>query len=592
MLTPIPGIVLATGHFMDSGTPPGTVVPPGYHTARTGLGDWLTARVTSRHEPLHTFAVHGVGVSVLIEGKLTHIEGQTSPLTSAAHAVLTLYLESGLECLTKLRGSYTGLILDPRTNQAHLFNDRRASRPMFYRESTGTSMLTGPEVALLAGAAPALQEIDPVAVCEFLIFASYYNDRTLFPAIRKLPPASVMSLGPGAMSLRRYWHIRIEPDKKPGNEDEWVKEALSLFNQSTNRLLAQAPRPFLYLSGGVDSRMILGGLRENGYVIPAVTYGTEAGDDAPIARQLAEHCGMPFTYFPMSTDDPQMHFLDAALRSDCRAETVDTPALGVLQDQLAASFGLFIQGDKSFFGHHVAASDEAFLQAGLLSFDQAVRLGDMLDPAVFRDSRRSIEHTLRDLHPAGPAINPADLRDQVYYEARLANRQNAFTAANLRLFEQARPWLDEDLVDFLFSMPGALRTGNRLGRKMLEMGHPDLAAIPFAQKDSIPQAHTYRQSIPSNPALGEFIRAQFHERLDPRLAVLFRPGSLALLIDSLLTGKAYPVAHIHWWQALPGMWRIDARRYHGDRVHPISIMLRLMQINLYLNAMAKDRTHH
>ena len=90
-------------------------------------------------------------------------------------------------------------------------------------------------------------------------------------------------------------------------------------------------------------------------------------------------------------------------------------------------------------------------------------------------------------------------------------------AANLRLFEQARPWLDEDLVDFLFSVPGTLRTDNRLTQKMLEMAHPDLAAIPFAQKDSIPQAHTYRQSISANPALGEFIRAQCNERLDPRL---------------------------------------------------------------------------
>jgi energy-coupling factor transporter ATP-binding protein EcfA2 len=175
---------------------------------------------------------------------------------------------------------------------------------------------------------------------------------------------------------------------------------------------------------------------------------------------------------------------------------------------------------------------------------------------------------------------------------RLTNRQNAFAAANLRLFEQARPWLDEDLVEFLFSMPGALRTDNRLTRKMLEMAHPDLAAIPFAQKDSIPQAHTYRQTIPACPALGEFLRAQFNERFDLRLAALFRPGSLTLLIDSLLAGKTYPFPQTHWWQALPGMWRINARRYHGDRIHPVSIMLRLMQINLYLEAMAQDRAPH
>src|SRR5690606_37534326 len=123
-----------------------------------------------------------------------------------------------------------------------------------------------------------------------------------------------------------------------------------------------------------------------------------------------------------------------------------------------------------------------------------------------------------------------------------------------------------------FSMPGSFRTDNRLTRRTLEMAHPDLVTIPFAKKDSIPQAHTYRQSIPANPALGEFIRAQLNERLDPRLAALFRPGSLTRLTESLLAGKAYPFPQTHWWQALPGMWRINARRYHGDRIHPVSII--------------------
>lgn len=583
----IPGITLATGRFrlVDGAFP-----PAGRRQTDTHLGDWLSARVDARHEPSRTHVVHEAGVTVLIEGYLTHITGQSTFPHEPAASVLALYLESGLDFLPGLRGSYTGLILDSRDNKAHLFNDRRASRPLYYRQDTDRSVLAGPEVADLACAAPPLQEIDPVAVCEFLIFASYYNDRTLFPAIRKLPPASVMSLGPDSLAIRRYWQIRIETNKDPGSEDEWVKEALSLFSQSIHRLLAHRERPFLYLSGGLDSRMILGGLRENGFRIPAVTYGTQEGDDAPIARQLAQHCGLPFTYFPISTANPEDHFVDAALRADCRAETVDTPSLGLLQDQLAETYDQFIQGDKSYYGYHAATPDEALVQAGVFSFAFANRLGDLLDPAVLRHARSSIDHTLHEMRTAGAAIDPPDLRDQVYYEQRLINRQNAFTAANLRHFEQARPWLDEDLVDCLLSMPGALRSAKYIARKMLLTAHPDLAAIPFAHKDSIPQAQTYRQSIPANPHLAGFIRTQFHHQLDPRLAALFRPDSLFALIDSLLAGKPYPIPHARWWQALPGTWRITARRYQADRIHPVSVMMRLMQINLYLNEMRQNHT--
>lgn len=585
----IPGIHVATSRFNRADQANDIAVTVARHMIDARLSDWLSARVDSRYSPTHMHAVHEEGVTVLLDGYLTQITGQSVPLHAPAAAMLALYLESGLDFLSRLRGSYTGLILDRRSNQAHLFNDRRASRPLYYRQDADTSLLAGPEIAHLAQAAPALHEIDPVAVCEFLIFASNYNDRTLFPTIKKLPPASVMTIGRNTLAMRRYWHIRIEPEKARGSEHEWVKEALALFNQSTQRLLAHRTRPFLYLSGGLDSRVILGGLRENGYHIPAVTYGTEEGDDAPIARQLAQHCGLPFTYLPISTADPQSHFVDAALRADCRAETVDTPTLGLMQDQLAETFDQFIQGDKSYYGHHAATLDEALTQAGVLSFAHANRLGDMLEPAVFHHARNSIESTRHDIRTAGLDLDPQDLRDKAYFEQRLFNRQNAFTAANLRQFEQARPWLDEDLVDFLFSMPAALRTDNALAKKMLQTAHPDLAAIPFAHKDSIPQAQTYRQSIPANPALAKFIRIQLHDQLDPRLVALFRPDSLFELIDSLLANKALPIPHTRWWQAFPGMWRIVANRYRTDRLHPISVMLRLMQINLYLTCVESAR---
>lgn len=584
----IPGIHMATGRFHVMQPADTRVTAPDRHAAAAGLGDWLSAGVDSRYGTVHTLATHDAGITVLFEGYLATLDGQAGP---PAAAVLSRYLESGLDCLPQLRGSYTGLILDSRSHQAHLFNDRRGSRPLFYREDPDRAVLVGPEVSQLASAEPALREIDPVAVCEFLIFASYYNDRTLFPGIRKLPPGAVMSLTPDSATLRRYWEIRIDPDKPPADERACVEEALALFDQAIRRQLTGRARPFLFLSGGIDSRVILGGLRATGFRIPAVTYGTQAGDDAPIARQLAEHCDLPFDFYPISTEDPQQHFADAARRSDCRAETIDTPTHGPLLDQLAMSFDLFVQGDKSFFGKHAATSSQALAVAGVFSFAEAPRLGDMLDPTVLRHAQASIGQTLGEMIAAGSAIDPQDLKDTVYYEQRLANRQNAFSAVNLRQFEQARPWLDEDLVDFLFALPGSLRRDKNINRKMLAKGHPDLADIPYASLDSIPQARAYRKDIATNPALAEFIRAQFREMLDDRLARLFRPGSLMALIDSLASGAPLPQPGVHWWHHLPGMWRISARRYQCDQIHPVSIVLRLMQINLYLHEMAQNPAH-
>ncbi len=592
----IPGIHLATGQFhqaLPAHSPwRRDAALPGRHLAGANLGQWLSARVDSRYESPQTHATDEAGVTVLFEGYLTAVLEDGHPLEKPAATVLALFLDSGLPCLTRLRGSYSCLILDSRNNQAHLFNDRRASRPLFYRQSSDNAVLVGPEVFFLACADPPLAEIDPVAVCEFVLFASYYNERTLFPQIRKLPPASVLSLKPGSMELSRYWEIRIDADKPPLDEHECVEEAIALFDQSIRRLLTGRSRPALLLSGGIDSRVILGGLRRAGFRIPSVTYGTPDGDDAPIARQIAEHCGLPFTFHPIANDDPQNFFAASARRSDCRAETVDTPAHGEIIEQLAETYGSYLHGDKSFYGKAATTSLQALANVDVFTFADTARLADMLDPDVRRHAQASIDQTRRDFLAAGADIDPQDLKDKVYYEQRLANRQNAFAAASLRDLEPARPWLDEDLVDFLFAIPGHLRRDKDINRKMLEIVAPDLAAMPFAKRDSIPQANTYRKQIPANPVLADFIRTQFNEALDPRLGGLFRPGSLAALAESLASGGPFPMQGLHWWYRLPGMWRMTAKRYSADRIHPVSIMLRLMQINLYLNALKTAKLDH
>jgi hypothetical protein len=584
----IPGIHVATGCFQHALLVDARTPFPQRHKAGTRLGEWLSAGVDSRYAPTHTLARHEAGVTVLFEG---YLAGAGMHADKPAQAVLGHYLESGLDCLLELRGSYTGLILDSRTQQAHLFNDRRASRPLFYRKGTDRALLIGPEVFHLASAEPVLREINPVAVCEFLLFASYYNDCTLFQDIKKLPPGSVMSLGPDGHALRRYWEIRIDADKPSVDAEAHTEQLLALFNHSTHELLTGRTRPFLFLSGGIDSRAILGSLRETGFHIPAVTYGTQEGDDAPIARKLAEHCGFPFFFYPISTVGPEHHFADAALRSDCRAEMIDTPTHGPLLDHLSPKFDSFIHGDKSFYGGHSTTSAEAFEKSGAVSLAQAHRLSDMLEPTVCRDAGNSIEQTLNAMRVSGQSLDPQDLKDKIYYEQRLVNRQNAFTAANLRQFEQVRPWLDEDLVDFLFSTPGLLRRDKVCNKRMVEKAFPDLMEIPFAQKDSIPQSNFYRKSIPANAQLAEFVRVQFREVLDARLSGMFRPGSLTALIDSITSGGPFPMPDFKWWHRLPGSWRIVSNRYHSDRLHPINIMLRLMQINLYLQALDAPDTH-
>ncbi len=580
----IPGIHFQVSRKVSTKPDPIGAAATGRHVSRVSLGDWLSGYCDSRYSPSHTTADHACGVSVILEGYLTGIRGVTSLEGSGVRNVLEQYLDHGLEFLTRLRGSYTGLILDARNQQAYLFNDRRASRPIFIREDAH-GMRAGPELATLARREPVLTAVDPVSICEFVIFASCYNERTLFDAIRKLPPGSVLSVTPdGRVSRTRYWQLDIDPNRSPGNEDDWVDQALEHMDRACSALRAVLEKPVLLLSGGGDSRALLASLLRTGKPVATVSYGTEAGDDAPIARQLAAATGSPFSYFHIPTDTLHTHFLDAALRSNGQSETVDTPNLGSFYDGLAEHHDGAFQGDKGFCGTPPSGHDDVLIVAGPIGLDRAKRFSDMLETRTRALATESIMHSLAAMREVGRNLHPVDLRDKIYYEQRMSNRQNGFSAMTLRQIEQVRPWLDEDFIDLQFALPPAMRIRKAIVRLMVDRANASLASIPYASKDSIPQANMYRQLIPRQPELAEFIHGQFGEHLDSRLAALFRPEELGRLINSMLAGGSYPVPSRIWWQSVPGSWRFTARRYEGDLIHPVSIVLRLMQINLLLGS--------
>lgn len=584
MLT-VPGIHMsAPAHGLAGHASPAWPLSPTRHSACATLGDWLQARIDSRFPVSDTVAQDPVGVTVLLEGYVTRIAGHAHDGRVTAREVLRHYLDEGVATIARLRGSFTGAILDTRDQHAHLFNDRRATRPLYLRQDE-TGIHAGPELAVLARLGTPLNDVDPVAICQFVLFASYYGDRTLFRHIRKLPPATVLTLvAGGKCTLARYWQLVVDPDRPAGgNEEAWIERLLEGLDASCRQLSRAGARPALLLSGGGDSRAILACLGRTGQTVDAVTYGTAEGDDAPVARRLAQAAGMPFEYLPIDAEGLERHFHDAAMHSDGAAETIDSPTMAAALARIASTHDAFVHGDKSIYGKVPGSAAEAFDSVGLWGLERASRFADMLDPGIRASAQEALRNELADLRTAGRHWHPVDLRDWLYFQQRLANRQNGFAAMKLRYLEQFRPWLDEDLVELLMQLPPELRADEKaLVRRVTARAAPDLAAIPYAARDSIPQSRTYQAQLARSPAMARFFTAQFHEAFDPRLAAIFRAGVVQGLVDGLSSGQPAPAPVPSWWQRLPGMWRLPARRYASDRIHPVRIVMRLMQINLFL----------
>ncbi len=217
----MPGIEIRTGTFLSRAKDKNSDFDGHFaesrfsHTNRiirtVRIGDWLEATLNSRYDISTSFASNTNGISVLLDGYITDIAGEPGFESSSADKILQLYKKSGLGFLQSLRGSYVCLITDENSGEAFLFNDRIGSRPLFYCGDTEGSVLVGAEVRCLAVATPKLDKIDSSAVCEFLIFGSFYSDHTLFSHIKKFPQAALMTFRKESFEHKRYWHIHFRP---------------------------------------------------------------------------------------------------------------------------------------------------------------------------------------------------------------------------------------------------------------------------------------------------------------------------------------------------------------------------------------------
>jgi hypothetical protein len=126
--------------------------------------------------------------------------------------LLEQYLAHGAEGLARrLQGLFALLIVDQRTRQAHVITDRCGSLHVYWRQlADGVAVCTSS--AVLAQCAPSA--LDPIGVHEFIATGILYEDRSLWQDIRKIGPATVLTLDPAGVQQRRYWDFTaVEPER-------------------------------------------------------------------------------------------------------------------------------------------------------------------------------------------------------------------------------------------------------------------------------------------------------------------------------------------------------------------------------------------
>jgi len=419
--------------------------------------------------------------------------------------VLRLYALRGLDFLPRLEGPFVACIWDAASRRLLIFNDRFARYPLFYAHSRGQFRFA-PELKAICGDGEFEPQLNMTAVAEFVRFQRFLGDKTLLDGIRLLKPATVLryEVATDALRCEPYWEPLGQAARAANlSFDDAVAETGRLLRRSIERLTSDGLRPGLYLSGGLDSRTILGMASAQHPSLPTVTYGMRGSADVVYARSLSKRTGSLHRWFEFVDGNWVAHHaaqhlvLTEGLQSWVHMHGINTvtSAREMMDCNLSGIGGDHFLGGRAYdlLPEAAGAADDSIFEARLFHGWSRIFSWPGFDEGearlLFTSGHSDLNHlAFESLRSEAAAYRkyPAERRLDHWAWWNHCLRLTHVGAAFLRSHIEMRyPYCDYALVDFVGGLPLHMRREARLHRAVIRRELPALARVPTAS-DGLP----------------------------------------------------------------------------------------------------------
>jgi asparagine synthase (glutamine-hydrolysing) len=441
--------------------------------------------------------------------------GRTFHSSTDTEVVLQLYDELGDPCVERLRGMFAFAIWDARKNRLLLARDRLGIKPLYY-SLIPDGIVFASEIKALLASGIVSPRIAPHGVRAFLQLGHIPAPWTALDGVQPLEPGHLAVWQDGKFQKSSYWELKAHANGSGRAHSGEVGDELTgqLLDATRLHLISDVPLA-LFLSGGVDSAA-LGALAQRAGAdrLTALTIGFEdrALDESEPSRRTAELLGIPHRVLTLTARETH-DSLDHAMWAMDQPTVDGLNAYWICRTAARAGFKVALTGqggDELFGGYaslrwferfthaaawlkpvprgfatalldhdalpfrwrklsYLAGADDPFVAAELAVKIHFLRrdVDGLLDPqlaAAGEDGEfpERGEEAGAHLREWAARAKGANLLEKVAYldvhahlEPRLLRDGDAMSMAHSL---ELRPvFLDHQLVEFVFAMPGALR---------------------------------------------------------------------------------------------------------------------------------------
>jgi len=199
----------------------------------------------------------GQGEFSVLCGAITDF-GRFGPVTedqvSTAARILDLWEEQGDNLIDELNGSFSCLFYDQNREEITLYTDRFASRSLWFTEENGV-WIVGNFPSAIATLKKNTPTINPVGLWSLFNTGRHVGEYGLYSGIRCLLAGQKAILSSSKqVAVKPWWTRRYRPDRGTPPR-EWGQRISHVLKKSSAQYKKVCANPFLFMSGGLDSRI-------------------------------------------------------------------------------------------------------------------------------------------------------------------------------------------------------------------------------------------------------------------------------------------------------------------------------------------------
>lgn len=226
--------------------------------------------------------------------------------TSDTEVLLYLLIEYGTDCLEWLSGFFAFSFYDKQTGKMILARDRYGKKPMLYYLTDEQIAFSSEMKSLLAWGIP--KELDYTVLSQYLQLNYIPQPQSMLKGVAKLKPAHYMVLDEnGMVDYKPYYTLKIDSNgyNKYTYEEAKAQLITHMDKAVQKRMISDVPLG-AFLSGGIDSSVVVALASKYTDKLNTFSIGYKDNaffDETKYAKLVAEKYKTNHTVFSLSNND-------------------------------------------------------------------------------------------------------------------------------------------------------------------------------------------------------------------------------------------------------------------------------------------------